>query len=165
MFYPGAAKRALVSAKTRELRVTKLHFWKLARSRDSKGISKLPQIQLILPYKISWIKGSSEIPLISLHSSLPHYLILPHNISCIRGSLEILILSLDSSLPQIQLILPYNISCIRVSLEIPLLSLEQGLNVNCEYCASLSSSPLSHTLMLLSTQNSQNWLLFKSPTH
>ena len=35
------------------------HPW----SRDSKGISKLPQIQLILPYKVSCIKGSSEIPL------------------------------------------------------------------------------------------------------
>ena len=35
-------------------------------SRDSKGISKLPQIKLILPYKVSWIEGSSEIHLISL---------------------------------------------------------------------------------------------------
>ena len=34
--------------------------------RDCKGISELPQIQLILPYKISFSKGSSEIPLISL---------------------------------------------------------------------------------------------------
>ena len=32
--------------------------------RDSKGISELPQIQLILPYKISCIRGSSEIPLL-----------------------------------------------------------------------------------------------------
>ena len=29
--------------------------------RDSKGISKLTRIQLILPYKISCTKGSSEI--------------------------------------------------------------------------------------------------------
>ena len=34
--------------------------------RDIKGISKLPRILLILPYKISCIKGSSEIPLLSL---------------------------------------------------------------------------------------------------
>ena len=34
--------------------------------RDSNGISKLPLIQLILPYKISCIKGSSAIPLLSL---------------------------------------------------------------------------------------------------
>ena len=34
--------------------------------RDIKGISKLPRILLILPYKISCINGSSEIPLISL---------------------------------------------------------------------------------------------------
>ena len=33
---------------------------------DSKGISKLPQIQLILPYKISRIRGSSDIPLLFL---------------------------------------------------------------------------------------------------
>ena len=39
----------------------------LAMIRDSNGISKLPQIQLILPYKISCIKGSSDIPLKSLH--------------------------------------------------------------------------------------------------
>ena len=45
-----------------------LSGWQLlsAQSRDSKGISKLPQILLILPYKISCSKGSSEIPLISL---------------------------------------------------------------------------------------------------
>ena len=29
--------------------------------RDIKGISKLPKIQLILPYKISCERGSSEI--------------------------------------------------------------------------------------------------------
>ena len=34
--------------------------------RDSNGISKLTLIQLILPYKISCIRGSSEIPLLSL---------------------------------------------------------------------------------------------------
>ena len=34
--------------------------------RDIKGISKLPLIQLILPYKISNFRGSLEIPLISL---------------------------------------------------------------------------------------------------
>ena len=34
--------------------------------RDCKGISKLSQIHLILPYKISCIIGSSEIPLLSL---------------------------------------------------------------------------------------------------
>ena len=34
--------------------------------RDSDGISKLPQIQLILPYTISCIRVSSEIPLLSL---------------------------------------------------------------------------------------------------
>ena len=35
-------------------------------TRDSKGISKLSRIQTILPYKIRCIKGSSEIPLLSL---------------------------------------------------------------------------------------------------
>ena len=35
-------------------------------TRDSKGISQLSPIQLILPYKISIIRGSSEIPLVSL---------------------------------------------------------------------------------------------------
>ena len=34
--------------------------------RDCKGISKLPRILLILPYTISCIKGSSDIPFISL---------------------------------------------------------------------------------------------------
>ena len=38
----------------------------LAAARDSKGISKLPRIQLILPYKSSYFNGSSEIPLLSL---------------------------------------------------------------------------------------------------
>ena len=37
--------------------------------KDSNGISKLPLIQLILPYKISCICGSSEIPLLSLNVS------------------------------------------------------------------------------------------------
>ena len=35
-------------------------------SRDSKGISKLPLIQLVLPYKISCTKGSLEVPRFSL---------------------------------------------------------------------------------------------------
>ena len=35
-------------------------------TRDSKGISKLRLIQLILPYKISCIIVSLEIPLLSL---------------------------------------------------------------------------------------------------
>ena len=34
--------------------------------RDSDGISKLPLIQLILPYKVGCIRGSLEIPLLSL---------------------------------------------------------------------------------------------------
>ena len=34
--------------------------------RDSEGISKLTIMQLILPYKISCIRGSSDIPLLSL---------------------------------------------------------------------------------------------------
>ena len=38
----------------------------LGQSRDSTGISELPQIRLILPYKISCIEGSSDIPLTSL---------------------------------------------------------------------------------------------------
>ena len=38
--------------------------------RDSNGISKLPQIQLISPYKISFLWLSSEIPLLSLDSHL-----------------------------------------------------------------------------------------------
>ena len=42
------------------------HFRLTAPGRDSNGISKLPRMHLILPYKISCIKGSSEIPLISL---------------------------------------------------------------------------------------------------
>ena len=37
-----------------------------ATLRDCYGISELPTIQLILPYKISCIKVSSEIPLLSL---------------------------------------------------------------------------------------------------
>ena len=42
-------------------------YWAGAgESRDSYGISRLPQIQLILPFKIWCIRGSSEIPLISL---------------------------------------------------------------------------------------------------
>ncbi len=36
------------------------------RTRDSKGISKLSLIHLILPHKISCILGSLEIPLLSL---------------------------------------------------------------------------------------------------
>ena len=36
------------------------------RARDSKGISKLTRIRPILPYKISCIKGTSEIPFVSL---------------------------------------------------------------------------------------------------
>ena len=36
--------------------------------RDSYKISKLPLIQVILPYKVGCIKGSSDIPLISLVS-------------------------------------------------------------------------------------------------
>ena len=35
-------------------------------SRDSDGISKLTEIQLILPYKVSCIRCSLEIPLLSL---------------------------------------------------------------------------------------------------
>ena len=35
-------------------------------TRDSKGISELPQIKLNLPYKISCIRVSLYIPLISL---------------------------------------------------------------------------------------------------
>ena len=38
-------------------------------ARDIKGISKLPKILLISLYKISCIKLSSEIPLLSLGSS------------------------------------------------------------------------------------------------
>ena len=34
--------------------------------RDSNGISKLPKIQLILPYNIRYIRGSLDIPLLSL---------------------------------------------------------------------------------------------------
>ena len=30
-------------------------------ARDSKGIFKLPKIKLLLPYKITWIWGISEI--------------------------------------------------------------------------------------------------------
>ena len=37
--------------------------------RDSKGISKLPRIHLVLPCKFSCIKGSLEIPLLSLDAS------------------------------------------------------------------------------------------------
>ena len=39
---------------------------KLLLITDSKGISKLPQIQLILPYEISCIRVSLEIPSIFL---------------------------------------------------------------------------------------------------
>ena len=39
------------------------------RSRDSNGISELPLIQLSLTFKISCIRGSSNIPLLSLISS------------------------------------------------------------------------------------------------
>ena len=48
-----------------------LSGWQLlsAQSRDSKGISKLPQIQLTLPYEISFNNCSSDIPLISLAQS------------------------------------------------------------------------------------------------
>ena len=35
-------------------------------TRDSKGISKLPWMQHILPYKVGCIRGSLEIPLLSL---------------------------------------------------------------------------------------------------
>ena len=35
-------------------------------TRDSKGMSELPQRQLILPYTISCIMGSFAIPLVSL---------------------------------------------------------------------------------------------------
>ena len=35
--------------------------------RDSKGISQLPKIQLTLPYKMSRIRNSSEIQLLSLY--------------------------------------------------------------------------------------------------
>ena len=38
----------------------------VVNTRDCNGISELPPIQPISPYKISCIKGSSEIPLISL---------------------------------------------------------------------------------------------------
>ena len=38
----------------------------VANTRDSNRISKLSQKQPMLPYKISCIKGSSDIPLISL---------------------------------------------------------------------------------------------------
>ena len=42
-------------------------YWAGAgESRDSYGVSRLPQIQLILPYKMSCIRDSSEIPLLSL---------------------------------------------------------------------------------------------------
>ena len=41
-----------------------LHF--VVLGRDIEGISKLPWIKLISPYKISWFKGSSEIPILSL---------------------------------------------------------------------------------------------------
>ena len=37
-----------------------------SHTRDSKGISELPLIQLTLPYKISCIRVSLEIPIISL---------------------------------------------------------------------------------------------------
>ena len=39
--------------------------------RDCKRISKLPVLQLILPYKIACISGSLEIPLLSLHQVAP----------------------------------------------------------------------------------------------
>ena len=39
--------------------------------QDCNGIPALPQIQLILPYKISCIRGSSEIPLLSLNLGVP----------------------------------------------------------------------------------------------
>ena len=37
-----------------------------AEGRDSYGISKLTPIQLILPYKVGCIRGSLDIPLLSL---------------------------------------------------------------------------------------------------
>ena len=42
------------------------HYQMNATARDSRGISKLPLKQLILPYKIICLKASSEIPLLSL---------------------------------------------------------------------------------------------------
>ena len=49
-----------------------LHFGSslLLRLRDCKGLSKLPLIENIIPYKISCICGSSDIPLLSLASPL-----------------------------------------------------------------------------------------------
>ena len=42
------------------------YFANQSVTRDCEGILKLPQIQLIRPYKISCIEGSSEIPIMSL---------------------------------------------------------------------------------------------------
>ena len=62
-----------------------------SRPRDSKGISKLPKIQLILPYKISCIGVSSEIPLLSLAVlevvQRSHYTISAHPVT---GSAQLL---------------------------------------------------------------------------
>ena len=46
-----------------------LWFWP-PPARDSKGISKLPLIQLILHYKVGCIRGSLEIPLLFLETAL-----------------------------------------------------------------------------------------------
>ena len=56
-----------------------LSTWAL---RDSKGISKLSLIQLILPNKISCNRGSSDIPLLSLGHSVIRDQNYPQSISC-----------------------------------------------------------------------------------
>ena len=56
-----------------------LSTWAL---RDSKGITKLSQIQPILPYKISCNRGSSDIPLLSLGHSVIRDQNYPQSISC-----------------------------------------------------------------------------------
>ena len=46
---------------------------KIIKLRDSYGISRLPRIQLILPYKVGCIRGSLDIPLLSLSRSNIHW--------------------------------------------------------------------------------------------
>ena len=49
-------------------------FGAVISGRDIKGISELTLIQLIWPYKITWIRGSSEIPYLSLCLGLKRFL-------------------------------------------------------------------------------------------
>ena len=67
--------------------------------RDSNGISKLPLIQLILPYKISCIRVSFEIPLLSLDHSMSleiPLLSLDHNMNLFFLTVSVWILNMDA---------------------------------------------------------------------